>query len=97
MKWAEYFQKNDIEYVFFSAKIEKDYQDLEKEKEKLLKERLEQTQKARNEIEEEEIAENSINQVIDEEIKKTEHALEDMHLKNEEYVNNIYIIIKIYI
>jgi len=84
MKWAEYFQKNDIEYVFFSAKIEKDYQDLEKEKEKLLKERLEQTQKARNEIEEEEIAENSINQVIDEEIKKTEHALEDMHLKNEE-------------
>jgi len=40
MQWANYFQKHDIEYVFFSAKIEKDYQDLEKEKEKLLKERL---------------------------------------------------------
>jgi len=84
MQWANYFQKHDIEYVFFSAKIEKDYQDLEKEKEKLLKERLEQSQKARNEIEKEEIAENSVNQVIDEEIQKTESALEDMHLKNEE-------------
>jgi large subunit GTPase 1 len=84
MQWADYFQKNNIEYVFFSAKIEKDYQDLEKEKEKLLKERLEQTQKARNEIEEEEIAANAANQFIEDEIKKTEHALEDMHLKNEE-------------
>jgi len=84
MQWADYFQKNNIEYVFFSAKIEKDYQDLEKEKEKLLKERLEQTQKARNEIEEEEIATNTANQIIEDEIKKTEHALEDMNLKNEE-------------
>ena len=84
MQWADYFQKHDIEYVFFSAKIEKDYQDLEKEKEKLLKERLEQSQKARNEIEKEEIAENSVNQVIDEEIQKTETALENMHIKNEE-------------
>lgn len=84
MQWADYFQKNDIEYVFFSAKIEKDYQDLEKEKEKLLKERLEQAQKARNEIEEEEIATNTVNQLIEDEIRKTEHALEDMHLKNEE-------------
>jgi len=84
MQWANYFQKHDIEYVFFSAKIEKDYQDLEKEKEKLLKERLEQSQKARNEIEKEEIAENSVNQVIDEEIQKTESALENMHIKNEE-------------